>query len=94
MFKLRWSEKKEPVGTIYYKDKNYPRQLGEYTDAYGNVWDVVGIFYNHKTGFWIQAVPISMLHPYYSDTSTLCYSRVSQRWEPYELEQIKGNTIL
>lgn len=89
MFSFKWSEKKDPVGVIRHKNGKHPKALGLYTDADGKGWDINGIYFNPGCkDSWVQACPKCNLHPYYTDTSTNTYGLVSQRWEPYLLEEI------
>lgn len=87
MFRYSWTEKAEFAGTIPTKDGIWG--LGPFTDANGMKWDIHGIFgYNKEQ--WVQACPLSNLHPYYYNTSNQSYGFVQQTWEPYRVEIIKS----
>jgi len=78
----------EIQGTITVK--KYP-EIGYITDVKGNHWDIKGIM-----GKYVQAVPASSLHAYYTDTSgndgqyfdcgSFGSNLVSQTWKPYLIE--------
>ena len=82
MFDLTYTMPSEIKGTIRVKKPIY--WLGPVTDIDGRRWDVRGII-----GHYVQAVPMSELHPYYTDTSGSSFGMVSQTWEPYLVEVIK-----
>jgi hypothetical protein len=90
MFKLSYDQPSEFAGTIRGK---VPQSLGSYWDAAGNKWDIRGIF-GTKDGTWVQAVPESALHPYYTDTSGMGgYGLVQQTWKPYRIEVIDADVV-
>ncbi len=57
--------------------------LGPVTDVDGVTWDIHGII-----GKYVQAAKESLMHPFYTDTSSNDYGGqlISQRWEPYLIE--------
>jgi hypothetical protein len=82
MFRLSTMQPCEIQGTIKVAKRTY--QFGTITDIEGNQWDVNGYI-----GDTVLAVPLSGLHPYYSDTSGASYGLVQQSWKPYKLEIVK-----
>jgi hypothetical protein len=88
MFNLSYSSPCEIQGEIVLK--KWPGSLGDYKDVVtGQIWNIIGIFgsrdENDELGYWVQAVPMGQLHPYYRSTALESWGSVSQRWLPYKV---------
>ncbi len=82
MFHLSYSTPSDLKGKIIVNKPLYG--LGNVEDIYGKIWNIKAIF-----GKYVNAVPVSELHEYYTSTSNDCYGFVSQTWDAYEIEVIK-----